>query len=113
DLQQLYDEVNRTEFEGAVDCGITWGRLPTRRRRRSIRFGSYSPKEHLIRIHPYLDQAFVPAFFVRYIVFHEMLHAVMGIEELPSGRRAIHPPAFKRREEQYPDFARAVRWLEG
>lgn len=112
DLKTLYDGVNEEEFDGTVTTPITWGKMPTRQRRRSIRFGSYTPSDDLIRIHPYLDQAFVPAYFVRYIVFHEMLHAHMGIEEGPTGRRRIHPPAFREREAQYPDYERAVAWLE-
>lgn len=112
DLAELYRDVNRSHFEDRVDCGITWGRIPTIRRRRSIRFGSYVPGDHLIRIHPYLDQPFVPAYFVRYIVFHEMLHADMGIAELPSGRRVIHSAEFKRREMAYPDYDRAIAWME-
>lgn len=112
-LRTLYDEVNREHFAGRITAAITWGKMPvTGRRRRSIRFGSYSPGEHLIRMHPLLDQAFVPAYFVRYIVFHEMLHADLGIEELPSGRRAIHPPIFKQREQAYPEYARALAWME-
>lgn len=111
-LQTIYDAVNRDHFDGAITAPITWGKMPTTRRRRSIRFGSYSPAEHLIRMHPLLDQTFVPEYFVRYIIFHEMLHAAMGIEELPSGRRAIHPPAFKKREQAYPEYARALAWME-
>lgn len=112
DLKELYQEVNTAEFDDQVSSPITWGKMPPPGRRRSIRFGSYSPGEDLIRIHPLLDQAFVPRFFVRYIVFHEMLHAHMGIEETPTGRRKIHPPAFRQREADYPDFARAVEWME-
>lgn len=112
DLEALYREVNAEYFEGTVTAPITWGKMPAQRRRRSIRFGSFSPGENLIRIHPLLDQDFVPRFFVRYIVFHEMLHAHMGIEESPSGRRRIHPPEFRRREAAYPDFGRACRWMD-
>lgn len=113
DLAQLYEEVNREEFEGEVDCPITWGKMPkVSRSRRSIRFGSYTPGDHIIRIHPLLDQDFVPRFLVRYIVFHEMLHAHMGIEELPGGRRSVHPPAFRARERAYDDFNRASEWIE-
>lgn len=112
DLAALYQEVNSTCYNNEVAAPITWGKMPTLRRRRSIRFGSYSPGEHLIRIHPLLDQDFVPRFFVRYIVFHEMLHAHMGIEETESGRRKIHPPEFRRREAAYPDFDRALAWME-
>ncbi len=110
DLQVYYREVNRDEFDGAVNVPVTWGRLPTLRRRRSIRLGSYSADDHLIRIHPHLDQSFVPEFFVRYIVFHEMLHAFLGIEVGPTGRRRIHTREFNARERAYPDFARAVAW---
>jgi predicted metal-dependent hydrolase len=112
DLAALYAEVNKTCFNHAVKAAITWGRMPARRRRRSIRFGSYSPEQNIVRIHPYLDQAFVPAYVVRYIVFHEMLHALLGIEELPSGRRRIHPPRFCQFEKTYPDYERACAWIE-
>lgn len=112
DLAALYQEVNAACYNNEVAAPITWGKMPTLRRRRSIRFGSYSPGENLIRIHPLLDQEFVPCFFVRYIVFHEMLHAHMGIEETESGRRKIHPPEFRRREAAYPDFDRALAWME-
>jgi hypothetical protein len=110
DLQALFDEVNGSQFSNAVTAAIAWGRVPEARRRRSIRFGSYYPREDLIRIHPFLDQAFVPPYFVRYIVFHEMLHAHLGIEESPSGRQRIHTAAFKKIEQAYPDYARAVAW---
>lgn len=112
DLDALYREVNAACYNNEVAAPITWGKMPTVRRRRSIRFGSYSPGENLIRIHPLLDQEFVPRFFIRYIVFHEMLHAHMGIEETESGRRKIHPPEFRRREAAYPDYDRAVAWME-
>lgn len=112
DLRALYNRVNDECFGGEVTSPITWGKMPAGRRRRSIRFGSFSPGEDLIRIHPLLDQEFVPEFFIRYIVFHEMLHAHMGIEESPSGRRRIHPPAFRKREAAYEDYNRAIAWLE-
>ncbi|MBI3118894.1 MAG: hypothetical protein HYZ00_09425 [Candidatus Hydrogenedentes bacterium] len=111
DLAAHFNQLNADYFEGKISARITWGRMQKLRRRYSIRFGSYSPPEDLIRMHPLLDQEFVPEFFVRYIVFHEMLHAHLGIEELASGRRAIHPPAFKRLEKSYPDYQRALAWM--
>ena len=83
---------------------------PCSSRRRSIRFGSYSAQENVIRIHPLLDQDFVPQYFIRYIVFHEMLHAFLGAHESSSGRRRVHTREFRRRERAYPDYARAVEW---
>lgn len=113
-LDDLYDAVNDAHFGGTLDVPITWSREPAKkaRARRSIRFGSYSPEDHLIRIHPYLDHDDVPEFFVRYIVFHEMLHAYLGIETLPSGRRVVHSKEFCRIEKAYPDYDRAIAWLD-
>ncbi|MFM1920166.1 MAG: hypothetical protein RLZZ303_1800 [Candidatus Hydrogenedentota bacterium] len=110
-LQPHFDEVNRVHFTGKVTALITWGRASNRARQRNIRLGSYAPAENLIRIHPHLDQGFVPDFFVRYIIYHEMLHAHLGIEDSPSGRRCIHTRQFREMERQYPDYHRAEAWL--
>ena len=110
DLRRYFDELNGEYFGKSVVAPITWGRAPTTRRRRSIRLGSYTPEDDLIRIHPYLDQSFVPEYFVRYIVFHEMLHAQLGVETASSGRRRIHTPEFNQRERAYADYERAVAW---
>lgn len=112
DLTVLFNEINTAHFDGAVAARITWGSAHTSRRRSSIRFGSYDQNNDLIRIHPVLDQDFVPRYFVRYIVFHEMLHAYLGTPTGPSGRRRLHPPEFKRLERGYPDYARAVAWQD-
>jgi len=110
DLQRFFREINHTYFGGRVDAAITWGRMPSRRRRRSIRYGSYSQEQHLIRIHPALDQDFVPDYFVRYIVYHEMLHADMGLLETEGERRQIHTRHFYDRERSFKEYGLAVAW---
>ena len=47
----------------------------------------------------------VPAEFVRYIVFHEMLHTVVPTD-VHKGRRRDHPPAFNALERQFPEIDR-------
>lgn len=111
DLADLFEEVNREHFGGGVTAVITWGRRHgSKRKRRSIRFGSYSARTNTIRIHPALDSPRVPAFFVRFIMFHEMLHARLGISEDNSGRQRIHTAEFKRLEQAFPDYAAATAW---
>ena len=110
DLALLFRGVNAAHFHNSIRANITWGRMPPARRRRSIRFGSYYPTDNLIRIHPLLDQEFVPSFFTRYIIFHEMLHAYLGIKESESGRRRYHTREFSQIEESYPDYDRALQW---
>lgn len=63
----------------------------------------------LIRIHPVLDDARVPRWFVGFVVFHELLHAVLP-PRVENGRRKIHTPEFRRAEARHPDFGRAQRW---
>ena len=75
------------------------------RRRRTIRLGSYDARENLIRVHPALDQSWVPRLFVEAVVYHEMLHALMPAKE-SGGRRCLHGPEFRRRERQLPGVRR-------
>lgn len=110
DLQAIFDDLDRRWFDGRTDCAITWGPAPRARLpRKSIKLGSYSADSRLIRIHPAMDQAVVPGYFVAWIVFHEMLHHRFGIWQ-KGGRRFVHPPAFCEAERAYPDYERARAW---
>ena len=108
DLNTIRDAVNVEFFSGRVKCRIGWGRHGQRARRarsRSIRYGSWNRDARLITLHPLLDDLRVPAEFVKYIVFHEMLHAVVP-EARSNGRRRPHSPQFRQLERKYPGFAR-------
>ena len=111
DLLRLFDDLNERYFDGAVNAVITWGKRPTTgaKQRRTIKLGSYSAVDRLIRVHPALDQKWVPRYFVAYIVYHEMLHHVIpGSRGL--GRVNLHPPEFKEREREFRHFERALEW---
>ena len=114
DLKDIFIGLNEEFFHGACESEITWGRSGGRKvqRRKSIQLGVYDLELKLIRIHPCLDQAFVPRFYVRWVVFHEMLHEILGIR-CEGGRRQIHPPEFVALEESYPDYAQCMAWQRG
>jgi hypothetical protein len=99
-LEKLYAELNARYFHGLCSSVIQWGKATSYKRRKSIQLGCYVPQENTIRIHPCLDQDFVPSFFVGGVVFHEMLHEVYGAEER-CGKRWVHPPVFRVLEEMY------------
>lgn len=111
-LGRLFEQVNRLYFHTASTSKITWGASGSRTRRRSIQLGCYVPNLQLIRIHPCLDQSFVPDYYISGVIFHEMLHEVFGTEHSAtgSGRRSVHPPAFCALEETFPDFERCKQW---
>jgi hypothetical protein len=109
DLKALFDEVNAEFFNGRVQGRIGWGRrAPRKRKVRSIRYGSWHPATRAIRVHPALDSTRVPREFVRYIVFHEMLHAVVP-PECRAQRWYHHSATFRALERSYPDLPRMRR----
>lgn len=112
DLREIFSATNAEFFHNGCLASITWGRAGSTgkgKARRSIILGSYSERENLIRIHPCLDQAFVPRFYLGWVVYHEMLHEVLGVEQT-GVRRRVHTPEFIILEESFPQFAEAKAW---
>jgi hypothetical protein len=123
DLLTIFDDVNARYFGASVTALISWGhrgghqgrhrgghRSAVRRPRSTIKLGSYSAAERLIRIHPALDRAWVPRYFVAYIVYHEMLQHVLPAARTGESRRVLHSPAFRERERHFRYFERAIDW---
>lgn len=109
DLCEAAQAVNDEYFGGRITASVTWG---TRRRGRAVRrrtLGSYSSHTNTIRINPILDRRKVPSFFIEFIVYHEMLHADMGVGEV-KGRRTVHCREFRRRERIFDKYAEATAW---
>jgi predicted metal-dependent hydrolase len=113
DLQEIYNEINARYFGNKIDARITWSqRAQTgakRRKRNSIKMGSYSVEDRLIRIHASLDRPFVPRMFVEWIVYHEMLHQKHDIPVV-GGRRQFHTPEFMAEEAEFEHYEKASRW---
>jgi hypothetical protein len=111
DLDLILADLRACYFPNCAAVRICWGRWSGRSRPRSMRFGAYLPEEKLIRIHPALDQAFVPRSFVEFIVYHELLHHVIPPVRV-NGRYQIHSAAFRRREREFPAYAEAIAWRQ-
>lgn len=110
DLQAMYDTLNVEYFDSKLNLNITWfgkGMIPKTR----ILFGSYDHRFQLIKINRYLDREVVPQHFVRYIIYHEMLHDILPPIRGRNGRRNIHHPEFKRREKTFEEYALARNFL--
>jgi hypothetical protein len=108
DLAEVLAAVNAQYFAGAMgDVLVTWGRntSPRAKARNTIKLGSYSATERLIRVHPALDRDWVPRYFLSYIVFHELLHHV-----IPAVPGSLHPPALLQREREFRHYERALAW---
>jgi predicted metal-dependent hydrolase len=110
DLQAIFDRLNAEYFADKIQARITWGpSFRHRRRRRSIKMGSFSVEDRIIRIHPSLDQGGVPPYFVAWIVFHEMLHGKHEVTRV-GGRRCFHTREFVAEEKTFAHYERAYAW---
>ena len=107
-LRKIYNDLNARYFNNQIEIHrIGWGL-----RKGWSRLGHYDPVHHTISLSPVLDSPDVPSFAVRYIVYHEMLHAVF--RDIPVlGSRKHHPNEFRGAESAYPDYAKAKRFLCG
>ena len=101
-LPSLASEVHRTYFFKMPPLPVKWGQQITRKRRRSIRLGSYNHHTAEIRIHPLLNSPSIPAFFIQSIIHHEYLHHVLG---------ANHNSRFHRAERQFRYHREAKEWI--
>jgi hypothetical protein len=113
DLRAMFDELNERHFGGRLrGYKVMWGRQRKHRPKEYFVFGTIQEEDRVIRINPALDQPFVPRWFLRYVVYHEMLHSVVPDETLAGGRRRVHTEQFNRREREFPGYYRARRWEE-
>lgn len=115
DLRRLALELLEGPFASDFPGGegaprVTWGRRTQSRSRGSLRLGSYLPDDNLVRLHPVLDAQEVPGWFVRYVLFHEHLHAALPPRPGRGERWVHHGAEFRRREQGYPDYPRALAW---
>lgn len=101
-LHSLAAEVHRTYFSKYPPLPVRWGQQISRKRRRTIRLGSYNHHTAEVRIHPILNAPQVPAFFIQSVIYHEYLHHVMGPR---------HNARFHKAERGYRYHRESQEWL--
>ena len=113
DLRAIFDRLNERYFGNRLRrYTIMWGQRRRDRPTNEIVFGTIQEEDRMIRIHPLLDRAFIPRWFVEYVVYHEMCHAVVPDRYTKAGRRKVHHDGFWERERKYRFFKRAKQWEE-
>jgi hypothetical protein len=111
DLREIFDRLNERYFRGRLrGYQVMWGRRRKHRPKEYFIFGTIQEQDRVIRIHPLLDQPWVPRWFLDYILYHEMLHSVVPEETDAGGRRRVHTEEFYRRERLFPRYRRAREW---
>jgi hypothetical protein len=101
-LSSLAADVHRTYFFKYPPLPVRWGHQTHRKRRRSIRLGSYNHVTTEIRIHPLLNARAIPSVVIQSIIHHEYLHHVLGPH---------HNRRFKAHERQFRYHREAQEWI--
>jgi hypothetical protein len=111
DLQEIYNHLNKKYFGNKIKAKIGWGRAfqGKPKHHQSVKMGTYSLEDKIVKIHLTLDREFVPRYFVESIVFHEMLHQVFGVPII-NGRRIYHCPDFLESERRFEHYNLSKRY---
>jgi len=109
---QLWLEPYPRAYLGDLDRCPTlgWGRRTSPKGRRRLQLAAYEKTRHWIRVNPVLDASWIPGWFVKCVLFHELLHAVQPEEHDRAGRALTHGPWFRNAERGYPLFAASKAW---
>lgn len=108
-LREIFDSLNNEYFGGRITATISWGKQNSRRAVRKRTLGTYCRHTDTIRVSPVLDRRSVPHYFIRYVVYHEMLHSAVR-EERKNGRRPMHTSEFRKRERLFKEYDKAISW---
>ena len=101
DLKHIMENLNLIYFKDSLNLSITWFEKPKYTKFRHFTFGSFDKSLKLVRINSLLDNSNFPFYFINYIVYHEMLHAMYPERIDENGKRKIHTPFFKRKEKDF------------
>jgi len=104
DLIQIFDSLNAKYFNNEVYAGICWRTIKLGKDK--VTLGSCSTEERVIRVNSCLKDPRIPLWYLKYIVYHEMIHAFQGPLDEP------HGPEFHAIEKTYPDYNRAMAFEE-
>lgn len=107
DLDAIFDRLNVQYFNGVLERP----RLGWTLRDSWRTHGHYDHAHRAIAMSRSLDDEATPPFVVEFVLYHEMLHALMP-GELRDGRHRHHTPEFRAAEARFPRMRDAVAWLE-
>ncbi|MBN2803393.1 MAG: hypothetical protein JXR91_09885 [Deltaproteobacteria bacterium] len=117
-VHDILRSVKDRHFAGEIDdVYIFWGKRKTDnpgRRRKYVKtraLGSYRFSDKTIRINPVLDSPKIPLYFVEWVVYHELLHHLLPVEQTGTTKR-YHTKLFKEYEKKFYRYNEAAKWEE-
>ena len=107
DLAPMFTALNLEYFGGRLRRPrLGWSARPWR-----SQFGCFDPSLNQIVMNNRLDRPDVPAYAVRFILYHEMLHVKHPLHTAACGLQA-HSPEFRAEEKRFVQYVRSRKFLE-
>jgi predicted metal-dependent hydrolase len=108
-LKELFNSLNEEYFRGKITALITWGKKNSNWAVRKRTLGSFCSHTNIIRINPVLDRKNIPQYFLKFVIYHEMLHSHIPVEA-KNARRVFHSAEFRKMERLFEDYKKALVW---
>jgi hypothetical protein len=106
-LEEVFDTLNGRFFGGLLGRPeLTWSESHARRL-----LGHYDAAHNTIVVSRVFDRPSSPRYAIEYLLYHEMLHLKHPVR-MRGLRRCVHPPEFKREEEQFPQLKEALAFIK-
>lgn len=110
-LLKIFDELNLKHFGGMVCGGIGWKNIHIADETKGVTLAECLFEERFIRVNTLLQDKRFPRWYVKYVIFHEMLHLYLGPQQFSSdGFSFPHNERFQVLEAKYPDYERALAY---
>jgi hypothetical protein len=108
-LLKIFDELNLKHFSGMVCGGIGWKNIWIGDVDKGVVLAECLFEERYIRVNTILQDRRIPLWFVKYVIFHEMLHIYLGPQQFSSdGFSFPHNERFQILEGRYPDYQKSL-----
>ncbi len=108
DLNKRLKSLQRKYFGDCQDLPIIVWSHPVRKVKECCLFGCYRPDQNFIYVNWVLSQAWVPDYFLDFIIYHELCHHMQ--DEIPLRGETAHSTRFVEWEQQFTHYAKARKW---
>lgn len=118
-LRAIFNKLNKEYFNNTIQATIAWKDYTSKTGEQGDRWGEYYGDYKHICISVLLDSRSLknvperfkpPAYFLEYIIFHEMLHQYKPFKTDKLGRRIWHHAEFRAFEKTYVHYQKAIEW---
>lgn len=113
DLSQVLASIEQEYFEKPLGLRISWYGRKGRRSTQCRTLGIFDCVSKMVKIHRTLDDPRVPLFYLKFVVFHEIMHFLYPPKVAKNGRIQFHHIEFRKNEQKFAQYSEAIAWEKG